>query len=96
MWISRAHFALIADAATQFRAYHEQIVRDKDQIIRSQEARLGQMEQERRELVERLVARDEKRNQMVALPEPEPDSWEEIMRAQIRQIDEVEKKRETD
>ena len=89
MWISRQHFDLIRSAAAEFRAYHEECMRAKDERIRSQEARLAAMESERRELVEKMLSMLTVVHPPTTITETAevPDSsWESIMRRQIEEI----------
>lgn len=84
MWIAKSHFNLIREAAAEFRSYHEECMRMKDGIIRSQEARLAAMEAERADMVGKILE--------LKVPEPvqpwpvaevEPQDWESIMRAEV-------------
>jgi hypothetical protein len=87
MWISRKAFAQITELTALNRAQYDERLRDKEQLIRSQEARLAVLELERRELTSILLARETERN---TPPTPvsgtDPQDWESIMQAQIAEM----------
>ena len=91
MWVSKAYFQLIREAAAEFRAWHEQCMRDKDAIIHSQEARLAMLETERRELTEKMVAwKQAEQDRINRVPEAvestwEPQDWQTILAVQSKQ-----------
>lgn len=85
-----------ADRLSESRAFYDQHLRDKEETIRHQEARLAQLESERRELTERLWTREVERSRPpAAVPEAEDTSWEAIMRKQIADIEAYERTENT-
>jgi seryl-tRNA synthetase len=100
MWISRAHYALIAEKAKEFRQWHEDRVRtmhnefaerlaERDTIIARQDTRIQSLDEERKELAAQLIKKLEARFAPVpqgAEPEAEMPDW---MKAIKDQVDEV-------
>jgi hypothetical protein len=88
MWISREHFNLIRDRSAEFRQWHEERMRDRNEVIRGLDARLAESEQERRRLTELFVRREEERLKPPA-PEAAPgpvEGWEAMMRKEIEEM----------
>lgn len=87
MWISKAHFELIANRAREFREWHEQTNALKDAELARLNERLTALETERVELTQRLWDRQlEREKPPEALPERPDESWEAIMRQQIDEL----------
>lgn len=77
----------IHELAAIERAHYEERLRDKDTLIRSQEARLAVLELERRELTSVLLARETERNTPPApVTSHDPNDWEAILAAQIAEM----------
>ena len=97
MWISRLHYELIRDKAKEFREWHESRVTsltndfedrlaERDSIIASQEIRIRALDDERKDLIDRLLMREEKRLEpvkQVAEVQDELPQWMIPIRDQI-------------
>lgn len=93
MWISKQHFQLIKDTASEFRRYHEEVVHAQQFRIDALEARTLLLETERSDLTHKMlgmleVVRPPVYNP-VEIPPVTTSDWEDIMRAQIKEINDA-------
>jgi len=84
MWISRQHYEAMQTMRRELHDILEQSIRDKNAFIERLEARIAELEAERKAYYERIQQReDERRKPMEALPDAAPESWEDRMRREI-------------
>ena len=94
MWISRAHFDLIAERAKDFREWHEQErdrwaarLADRDVTIAAQERQIQRLESGNSELLAQLFRQAESiRPIPPAFPDPDDKSWETLLRRETEEL----------